>query len=385
LSEESAATVDTRIRLLDVHLALESEDAEALRALRARYAAPEFGRPTLSAAGEARSAGGKGATAARADKGAGAAVGRRAESGPRMDLEDRMTLRLLEETRNFLLIHAAALAWNGRGVILVGPPFAGKTTLALGLVERGLEFYSDDLAPLLRGGGVLYPYRRAAAVRTEQGGREFHDLWKTGRGSGQEPPVPCRLGWVFILGEPSPPGAAVEAAGAGPARWTIIVSPGSEGLERELAACEDLKIAERSAAPHAVRFDLVPAPSGRAAAWLRELIARHSDRVVYAGPCPAEIRAREDWSREPVLARLTRREAALEILRHTLNRGYGAQLQRLYGTHPHLKAYVDILEALEAAACYRVLPGRLGETLDLLLQTIDREDPRDVLYRGTAA
>jgi hypothetical protein len=359
--------------LLDVHLTFESENENALRELRARYAAPEFRRARTAAVKGARASGG-----ARAAGGA-----------QELDLEDRMTQRLLEESRDFLLVHAAALARNGRGVILVGPPFAGKTTLALGLVERGLEFYSDDLAPLLRGQGVLYPYRRAAAIRTKEGGREFREVWMTAEGHKQEPPVPCRLGWVFILGQVPASDVAGDVTGGstngGAARWSLILAPGSDDLERDLSACADILIVRRCARSRAVRYDLGPAPGGRATARLRELIARWPDQVIYAGPCPAVARGEGEWTREPALARLTRREAALEILRHTLNRGYGDQLQRLYGTHPHLKAYADILEALEGAACFRVESGRVNSTLDLLLQTINREDPRRALVRSTAA
>jgi hypothetical protein len=218
-------------------------------------------------------------------------------------------------------------------------------------------------------------------VRTEEGGREFRELWKRGKAAGKAP-VPCRLGWVFILGEAP---ATTEGVKERVAQWSLILAPGSEELERELSACADFKIVRRCAGEAGVRYDLAPAPNGNAAARLRELIARWRDQVVYAGPCPVTAGEKGEWTREPALARLTRGEAALEVLRHTLNRGYGEQLQRLYGTHPHLKAYADILEALEGAACFRVQSGRLESTLDLLIRTIDREDPRSALFRGTAA
>jgi hypothetical protein len=44
-----------------------------------------------------------------------------------------------------LLIHGAALRWNGRGIAVVGPKGAGKTTLLMAaLAARGAEFVAND-------------------------------------------------------------------------------------------------------------------------------------------------------------------------------------------------------------------------------------------------
>lgn len=46
--------------------------------------------------------------------------------------------------RGHLLLHASAVARDGRAVALAGPPGAGKSTSALHLVEHGLRFVSND-------------------------------------------------------------------------------------------------------------------------------------------------------------------------------------------------------------------------------------------------
>jgi HprK-related kinase B len=46
--------------------------------------------------------------------------------------------------RGHLLLHAAAVSWNGRAAALAGPPGAGKSTAALHLVEAGYRFVSND-------------------------------------------------------------------------------------------------------------------------------------------------------------------------------------------------------------------------------------------------
>ena len=49
----------------------------------------------------------------------------------------------------FFLLHAAALSWQGQGVLITGPSGAGKTTTMLQCVRAGFQFVSDD-ATLLR-------------------------------------------------------------------------------------------------------------------------------------------------------------------------------------------------------------------------------------------
>jgi HprK-related kinase B len=57
--------------------------------------------------------------------------------------------------RGHLLLHASAVARNGRGVALAGSPGAGKSTAALHLVEQGFRFVSNDrLLVQRRGDGV---------------------------------------------------------------------------------------------------------------------------------------------------------------------------------------------------------------------------------------
>jgi HprK-related kinase B len=53
--------------------------------------------------------------------------------------------------RGHLLLHAAAVSWNGRAAALAGPPGAGKSTAALHLVEAGYRFVSNDRLLVLPG------------------------------------------------------------------------------------------------------------------------------------------------------------------------------------------------------------------------------------------
>lgn len=139
-------------------------------------------------------------------------------------------LHLLRESRRFALVHSAAVARHGRGVLVVGPPQAGKTTLAVALSSQGCEYYSDDVAPLGRDDGALHPFRRSAAVRLEEGARDYRLPGLRGAAAQFRPPPPCPIGWVFLL-EPRP-----DAKEGGTAS-----SPRLEPVPRDRAALDLLQ------------------------------------------------------------------------------------------------------------------------------------------------
>ncbi|HKJ62643.1 MAG TPA: hypothetical protein VKA94_11745, partial [Hyphomicrobiales bacterium] len=48
----------------------------------------------------------------------------------------------------FSMLHAAAVVFQKKGIIILGPSGVGKTTLLLELLSQGAEFISDDIVPL---------------------------------------------------------------------------------------------------------------------------------------------------------------------------------------------------------------------------------------------
>ncbi len=81
-----------------------------------------------------------------------------------LDLIVQHVVRRLAED-GFYAIHAAALEFGGRGVIVSGRSGAGKTTLALALLTRGFRLLSDEFALCAPDGHSILPYRRSAHVR----------------------------------------------------------------------------------------------------------------------------------------------------------------------------------------------------------------------------
>lgn len=54
------------------------------------------------------------------------------------------------------LRQATAVAVNGRALLIEGPPGCGKTSLALGLIDRGADLVGDDGVALSLKEGVLW-------------------------------------------------------------------------------------------------------------------------------------------------------------------------------------------------------------------------------------
>jgi len=54
-----------------------------------------------------------------------------------------------------VVLHASAVALDGRGLLIVGPSGAGKSVLALQLMGLGAELVADDRTEVTRDGDVL--------------------------------------------------------------------------------------------------------------------------------------------------------------------------------------------------------------------------------------
>ena len=69
-------------------------------------------------------------------------------------------------------VHASAIAIEGRAVLIGGLPGAGKSDLALRLIDRGAVLISDDYCDVLRSEGAL----RASAPATILGKMELRGV-----------------------------------------------------------------------------------------------------------------------------------------------------------------------------------------------------------------
>src|SRR6201989_340392 len=61
-------------------------------------------------------------------------------------LESDLRLYVAERARRRVFVHAGAVGWRGRAILIPGRSFSGKTTLVAELVKAGAKYYSDEYA-----------------------------------------------------------------------------------------------------------------------------------------------------------------------------------------------------------------------------------------------
>jgi hypothetical protein len=81
-------------------------------------------------------------------------------------LDKQITLAMQLERGDLFFLHAAAVAVNGRAIAMPAFPGTGKSTLTLALTQRGLDYLSDELAPLDLQARSVEPYSRALCLKT---------------------------------------------------------------------------------------------------------------------------------------------------------------------------------------------------------------------------
>ena len=78
----------------------------------------------------------------------------------RHDAEFRVALHAPDR----LFVHAAAVAWKGRAIVIPGHSHAGKSTLTAALLRAGAGYLSDEYA-VLDAGGLVHPFPRPLHMR----------------------------------------------------------------------------------------------------------------------------------------------------------------------------------------------------------------------------
>ncbi|MBV9240372.1 MAG: hypothetical protein JO314_00040 [Acidobacteria bacterium] len=80
-----------------------------------------------------------------------------------------------EYAKDLVILHAGAVAWQGKGLIFPADSFRGKSSLVSELVRAGAEYYSDDFAIIDRKGG-LHPFPRPISMRTRDGRHDPYEV-----------------------------------------------------------------------------------------------------------------------------------------------------------------------------------------------------------------
>jgi hypothetical protein len=128
-------------------------------------------------------------------------------------LESHARLLVAVRSRRGLFLHAGAVVWNGRAIVLPGTSRSGKTTLVAELVRAGAGYLSDELA-VIRADRVV-PYPKPLSVRDPRERGRQSPLGVSSLGGWQERrPVPVGL---VVLTEYEP-GATWRARTLSPGR-----------------------------------------------------------------------------------------------------------------------------------------------------------------------
>ncbi len=127
-------------------------------------------------------------------------------------LERDIRWLLADEARDWIFIHAGAVGWRGRAIVLPGASGAGKSSLVAELVKAGALYYSDEYAILDRLGRV-HPFATPLQVRQEaQTSQVRRSVEELGGHAGRDP-LPVGL-IVSVLFRPAAPGELLRISPA---------------------------------------------------------------------------------------------------------------------------------------------------------------------------
>lgn len=81
--------------------------------------------------------------------------------------EDHAKIQTAARASGVLFVHAGAVAWRGRGILIPGRSRVGKSTLVHALLRAGAEYYSDEYA-VLDAEGRVHPYAMPLSLRADR-------------------------------------------------------------------------------------------------------------------------------------------------------------------------------------------------------------------------
>jgi hypothetical protein len=84
--------------------------------------------------------------------------------------EKDLTIELQKLRRDLYFLHAAALEFAGKALLLAAASGQGKSTTTLGLLHHGYRYLSDELGPVDLARMEVYPYPHALCLKQEPPG-----------------------------------------------------------------------------------------------------------------------------------------------------------------------------------------------------------------------
>jgi len=272
---------------------------------------------------------------------------------------------LLEEVRDFLLVHAGVVEKDGEAVILAGSSGVGKTTMVLKLLEGGFTFLSDEFCPIHKKSGFVYPFPRSVWVSNQSTTRSFlnktirrnkisikPDELKSSVAQG-----PCKAGCLIYLdsGDNSDNLYKLE----------IGLKEGEDELLRELQKLKGIIVESLYTGFSEWRIQY---PKGQGfSERIREILEKYEQQTwnVYRtnSVCP-------DFNREPVLTPIPVHEASFLLIQHLKQLPTAKSKAKVFQDLPG-RFFMKMNELLVGIPCYRLSVGKLEAMVDLVLQVLD--------------
>ena len=138
----------------------------------------------------------------------------------RFDAFFAIAVAMLAPRRVF--VHAGAVAWKGRAILIPGQSLAGKSRLVMELVRAGATYLSDEFA-VLDGKGRVHPYPKPISMRETPQSKQVD--------------VPVKSIGGIVGTKPVPLGLVVVATHKEGARWRPKLMSSGEGILALLSNC----------------------------------------------------------------------------------------------------------------------------------------------------
>lgn len=115
----------------------------------------------------------------------------------KLDLfESHLRMTVAEFANEFVFLHAGAVRYKDKAIIIPARSFSGKTTLVAELAKRGLEYYSDEYAVIDKN-GFLHPFPKQLSMRGIINDHEQVDIDVEEYG-GKKGEKPINIGLILV-------------------------------------------------------------------------------------------------------------------------------------------------------------------------------------------
>ena len=287
---------------------------------------------------------------------------------------ERFLNAVFDRVAAYAVAHAGVLL-DGRGeaLLIAGPSGFGKTSLTLELLCNGLKFLSDDYAPIDLSTAKVRPYPRTVGLLPNGSARTPQRF----AAAAANPEHPRLMGKALVdVGEVL--GDSAIATTAAPLGHVVVLDAGDG--ERSCRSVVQMGIWPRGVTEAAAAFEALPGAhvlgrSDRAdiTVWRVELdhenlpTDRFSDLLErdFVAFSETRPRAAPDFSSEPRLIPVTRREVALLLCREMQNRRPRGRLMQHYKGDT-TRLFLDVAASLASAHCFRLRVGNFESMAKLL-------------------